>query len=102
MDRGVRALALLAVALLLSGCSWKGTGTVVDREYDDPDTKLKEKCTTQTTGTIKTRKCKTVREYESAEWSLLIRDEKDGKEHWLDVSEREYNAHPEGSTYRRS
>jgi hypothetical protein len=96
-----RALALLAVALLLSGCGWKGTGTVIQRDYEPPEIEYKEKCSTQTTGTTKTRKCKKVREHDPAEWSILVKDDKDGQEHWFDVSEQEYNAHPEGSKYRR-
>jgi hypothetical protein len=97
----VRALALLAVALLLAGCSWKGTGTVVERDYDDPDTTYTERCTTRTSGTTKTKTCKKEPVRHAAEWSLLVRDDKDGKEHWVQVSERDYHAHPEGSQYKR-
>lgn len=105
----MRVLALVAV-LALAGCGWSGTGTVIDRDYDDPDTRTTTttKCDTRTvrssdgkTTTTRKTNCRprtsTVRE--PASWSLLVKDDKDGGEHWVSVNQHQYSTHPEGTKY---
>jgi hypothetical protein len=92
-------LVLIVVAALLSGCGWKGSGTVVERDYDRPYTTTTERCSTRTTGTTRTRTCQNDPVYHPANFSLLVRDGK-GENHWVSVSERDYNTHPVGSKFQ--
>jgi hypothetical protein len=92
------AFGILLLALL-TACSWHGKGKVVARDYDRAWTSTTEHCSTRTQGTIKTRKCEKEPVYHPASWSLLIRDEKDGSQHWVPVSEFTYNRHPVGTDF---
>jgi hypothetical protein len=97
-------LVLIVVAVTLSGCGWKGSGTVVERDYDRPYMSTTRDCTTRTmgTGTRKrtTQTCRNRPVYHPASWSLLVRDEKDRSEHWVNVSQLEYMTHPVGSKFK--
>lgn len=100
----MKPLALVAVVLLLAGCGWRGSGEVIGKDYDRPYTSTTRDCTTHTTGTG-TRKrtyqtCRNRPVYHPATYSLLVKDERDGSEHWVNVSMPEYFTHPVGSKYK--
>ncbi|MGR6922618.1 hypothetical protein ACU635_50905 [[Actinomadura] parvosata] len=91
-------LAILAAALLpVAACGSPVSGVVVGREYDAPETKSKQVCSTTGTGAKKRTTCKSTPVYVPAEWELTLRVGEDLTE--VDVSEATYEACAEGETY---
>jgi len=97
-------IMVIIMLTMLTACGWKGSGEVIGKDYDRPYTTTTRDCTTRTTGTgtskRTTRTCRDKPVYHRASWSLLVRDEKDGSEHWVNVSMPEYMTHPVGSKFK--
>lgn len=90
------ALALTA-ALLLTGCQWEGTGTIIHKEYEEGEWETYSSCSYNSS--TKTNTCKPAQRYDDEDFQLLVRDVEDGKEHWIDVHPDDFEAYQVGDTY---
>jgi hypothetical protein len=88
--------------LALVSCGWEGTGTVVGNGYNAPHTVTHYDTVCMYRNTNGTCSASTIvprQVHHSAKWSLRVEDQKDGKRHWVTVSEYTFNQHPIGSTF---
>src|SRR5689334_4999400 len=94
MKKLTAALALLSV-LLLSACGWNGTGTLVEKGHAAAYDTFYMQCTAfnaQGMCTVQVPYYYTVPE----SWSLLIKDTKDNKDHWVSVDKPFWDSVKEG------
>jgi hypothetical protein len=85
--------ALLAV-LVIGGCGWHGSGTVIQKDYDRPHYYTTSSCHTSGKTTI----CIPVNHYVGPNWRIKVRDS-ENKTHWVDVSEKEYDEYAIGAHF---
>jgi hypothetical protein len=107
MNRGSRLAAAALTLLFLTSCAPSVTsGTVVGREYDDPDTWAsmepmrvlicqKGICTWYVTG------YNTVTHHDGPHWRLHLRDDQH-REGWVDIDEATYNRLTVGQNFHPS
>lgn len=93
-------VTMLIIMMTLTACGWRGSGTVVAKDYNRSYTSTTQHCQTRTQGTTRTKSCRNEPVYHPATFSLLVRDDKDRAEHWVPVSQLEYLAHPVGSRFK--
>lgn len=103
----VAFFVLLSLTLIFSACGTPTPteGTVVDKasEPGEWETKTKQTCTGK--GTKRKCKSKQVQEWDDPDFEIQIRScDKDDKcsEHWIEVSESEYNSLNEGDHWEKS
>ena len=101
----MKRIATLIVAsslALVAACGWTGTGTVVQKDYDKAWTQhgTKQVCTTYGTPDRPQKSCSDVPDnhYWPESFQVQVKDG-EGKKHWVDVPEREYDSLEVGDTF---
>jgi hypothetical protein len=97
------AVLIGLILFVLVGCGWHGTGKVVQKDYTRAWTQVihDEQCTNYGTADRPRRICVPYvhTQYWPEHWDIRVKDEKDGKKHWVEVSEYDYNNTVIGSTF---